>query len=140
MPRRAKPLTDRQIRQARKPTVLIDGGGLRLRIETRTSAKGEVLFTRRWTLRVTVKGLGVREGGLGGYPGVALAAARDLAATMRAQARLGLDPFRARDAAFEAERERAATEAARRVTFRKACEDYLEAHAGAWRNRKHRQQ
>lgn len=137
MPKRARPLTDREIRQRKTPGVLIDGGGLRLRIENRSSGDDAMAVSRRWTLRVTVKGLGVKEGGLGGYPTVSLAAARDIAADMRSLAKTGVDPFKARDAAIEADQAKAAADAARRVTFRDMCEEYLSAHASAWRNAKH---
>lgn len=51
----------------------------------------------QWVLRVTVHGRR-REMGLGGYPGIGLAAARDLAERWRAMAKQGRDPVKEREA------------------------------------------
>lgn len=65
--------------------------------------------------------------GLGGYPGVGLADARDLI-------RQGIDPIQHRRA------ERAALNAPSVPTFEQAAEDYIRAKRGEWRNSKHASQ
>jgi integrase len=57
----------------------------------------------QWVLRVTVHGRR-REMGLGGYPGIGLAAARDLAERWRAMAKQGRDPVKEREAEERAAR------------------------------------
>jgi len=57
----------------------------------------------QWVLRVTVHGRR-REMGLGGYPEIGLAAARDLAERWRAMAKQGRDPIKEREAEERAAR------------------------------------
>ena len=64
-----------------------DGGGLRL-VASKTGAK-------RWILRFTIDGRR-REMGLGSFPDVGLAEARDQATVYRKQANAGVDPIEAR--------------------------------------------
>lgn len=130
MPRRL--LTERMVKQA-KPGVLIDGGGLRLKITV-----NPVTGARRksWILRVTVKGGGVRELGLGSAEDFSLKEARDRAVALRKLARDGIDPLAAR----QMERAARATEVARTMSFRKCAEGYIDAHRPGWRNAKHADQ
>ena len=86
---------------------------------------------RKWVLRVMRAGKRV-EMGLGGYPDVSLAEARDAADTARKLAKTGVDPIAARKAA----RAESATGTAF-GTFTLALVDDLE---GGFRNAKHRQQ
>ena len=100
-----------------------DGRGLRL-VVSETGA-------RKWVLRVMRAGKRV-EMGLGGYPDVSLAEARDAAETARKLAKAGADPIAARKAA------RAASATGTAFgTFALALIDDLE---GGFRNAKHRQQ
>ena len=80
---------------------------------------------RRWILRTLVHGKR-REMGLGGYPAVSLAEAREEANRFRNIARKGGDPF--------AERDKDRTTA---PTFTAAAKAVHEAHAPSWRNEKH---
>jgi len=82
-------ITDRMVKQARKPGVLIDGAGLRLRVTANANA-GEV--RKSWVLRVTVKGGPVREIGLGSADDIPLAEARQRATEARKLARDPRDP------------------------------------------------
>lgn len=86
-------LTDRAVK-AVKPTgkefVLSDGGGLYLIVKP----GGAKSWSFRFTCPVTRK---VSKMGLGGYPAVSLALARELAQTQREHVAKGLDPRRARD-------------------------------------------
>ncbi|WP_374292899.1 tyrosine-type recombinase/integrase [Paenirhodobacter enshiensis] len=90
---------------------------------------------RSWLLRVRVGGKR-REIGLGGYPDVTLAQARDRARETKDKIRNGIDPVEERKAV------RASLTAARRrgMTFAEAVERYLAAKLDAFRNAKHRQQ
>jgi len=91
--------------------------------------------SRSWVFRARVAGVR-RDMGLGGYPDVTLAQARELARVARAKIRAGVDPIE------EARAARSALIAARMsaVSFSKATEQYLEAHEAGWSNPKHRQQ
>ncbi len=127
-------LTDRQIRQTKIPGVLIDGGGLRVKV-TANSKTGEL--RKSWILRLTVKGQGVREMGLGSFSSRnGVAAARKRADDLRDRARLGIDPITHQKTELAAK----AAEAARAITFCEAAEQYIDAHRSGWRNAKHRQQ
>lgn len=91
--------------------------------------------SRSWVFRARVAGVR-RDMGLGGYPDVPLARARELARNAREKIRSGIDPIEEGRAA------RSAMIAARAsaVSFSKATEQYLEAHEAGWSNPKHRQQ
>ncbi len=121
------------VKQVRKPGVLIDGAGLRLRI-TANANTGEL--RKSWVLRVTVKGGPVREIGLGSAHDIQLTEARTRAREARKLARDGVDPVEARDA----EVARRALEAARAMTFRQCAEALIATHEAGWKNAKHRQQ
>ena len=90
---------------------------------------------RTWILRVMI-GTRRREMGLGGYPAVTLAMARQAAREARDLIRRGIDPI---EAAKEA---RAALMVTPTVgyTFRAAAEAYIASHEASWRNPKHRDQ
>ena len=91
--------------------------------------------SRSWVLRARVGGVR-RDMGLGGYPDVTLAQAREMARSARQQMRLGLDPIE------EGKKMRSALIASRAaaITFTKAASLYIEAHEESWKNEKHRQQ
>ncbi len=74
--------------------------------------------------------------GLGGYPDVTLAKAREAARGARDQIRRGIDPIEAaRVARHSLKASTAAT-----ITFRAAAEAYMAAHEASWKNPKHRAQ
>ena len=90
---------------------------------------------RSWLLRVVIAGRR-REMGLGNFPEVSLAQAREKARAARELIRQGVDPI---------ERQRSAQSAlraavAKALTFRQTAEAYIEAHEHAWKNIKHGQQ
>lgn len=97
-----------------------DGGGLRL-VVAKSKAK-------KWVLRFTINGKR-REMGLGGYPDVSLAEARELAAIYRKQAKSGIDPILARQA-----------EAKKIPSFTSSTARYIRAHRRGWKNAKHARQ
>lgn len=134
MPRVAKELTALDVKRLQHPgvgrnaTFAVGGvSGLMLQI---TPNNG-----RTWLLRVTV-GAKRREIGLGGFPDVTLAQARERAREAKDQIRRGVDPVEARKSA------QAALMAAhsRGMTFAEATDKYLAAKLDAFKNAKHRQQ
>ena len=90
---------------------------------------------RSWVLRATVAGKR-RDMGLGGFPSVTLAGARERARDARDKIDRGLDPIEVRRAAKAALR----ADDAKLVTFEDAAKAYMAAHESSWRNAKHREQ
>lgn len=90
---------------------------------------------RSWLLRAMI-GQARRDIGLGGFPGVTLAGAREKAREARAKIERGIDPIEERKEA------KAALAAAQRrgLTFAEATDKYLSAKLDAFKNAKHRQQ
>lgn len=104
-----------------------DGGNLYLSV-TKTGAKSWVFFYRKDGKQ--------REMGLGGYPVISLAEARDMAVDARRLLALGEDPLAAKKAAkVEAKAAEAAS-----VTFGEYAAAYIAAHEETWKNEKHRAQ
>ena len=97
-----------------------DGGGLRL-VVAGSGAK-------KWVLRFTIDGKR-REMGLGSFPDVGLAEARDQAAAYRKQAKAGVDPIEARRTGIETT-----------PTFTTCAARYIRAHRRGWKNAKHARQ
>jgi integrase len=104
-----------------------DGAGLWLQVRDAEH--------RSWLFRYTGSGK-QRQMGLGPFPDVSLAAARDAAYQCRTALRQGQDPIEDRRKAKAA----ALTATSRAVTFRQVADRYLAAHEAAWRNEKHRYQ
>jgi integrase len=74
--------------------------------------------------------------GLGPYPDISLAEARERARECRRQRLDGIDPIETRKAARMA----AIAKAAKAMTFQQCAEAFITAHQASWRNAKHRQQ
>lgn len=129
MPKLAKEMAPLAIGRIAEPGMHFVGGvqGLALQV---TAGAG-----RSWVLRATVGGKR-REMGLGPYPEVTLAAARDKAREARELIRQGIDPVEKKRAAQSALR--AAIAAA--MTFDECADAYIKAHEAGWRNIKHGQQ
>jgi len=127
MPKKAQELKAIQVKNLSAPGLHAVGGvtGLSLNI---TEADA-----RSWILRTTVQGKR-RHIGLGPYPEVSLAQARDQAAEMRRRIRAGRDPVEER----KAERAARAAEARERTTFEEAFRRYFEEKVeGELSNTKH---
>ncbi|ODV13505.1 MAG: integrase [Rubrivivax sp. SCN 70-15] len=90
---------------------------------------------RSWTLRAVIGGKR-RDMGLGAYPEVTLARAREKARDARELIRQGIDPI-ARQQAAQSEL-RASMAAA--LTFKECASAYIKAHRAGWRSAKHAQQ
>jgi integrase len=134
MPKVAEELTALDVRRLIHPggkrNVLFSVGGVP-GLHLQVSPKGG----RSWVLR-TVVGTLRRDIGLGGFPGVTLAQARDKARETRAKIENGTDPVEERKAT------KAALVAAQRrgLTFAAAVDKALSAKLDAFKNAKHRQQ
>lgn len=129
MPPKAQELAPLTINRLKAPGMHAVGGvaGLYLQI-TGTGA-------RSWVLRASVAGKR-RDMGLGGFPDVTIAQARENARTARDQIQKGIDPIEQRRQARSA---LAASRAAAK-TFEDCVTDFMEARQSEWRNPKHRQQ
>lgn len=90
---------------------------------------------RSWVLR-TMVGDKRRHMGLGGFPDVPLARAREKARNARDEISQGIDPIAQRKEAASLLRTQQATE----KTFEQAAQGFLEAHGDTWKNPKHRAQ
>ncbi len=108
-----------------KPGRHTDGGGLHLYVKDTDR--------RTWVLRFMRAGKS-RDMGLGSFPEVSLAEAREKAATARKLIRAGGDPLDARQSV------EAARTAAVAHTFRAAAEELMADKGKGWRNPKHRAQ
>jgi len=129
MGRKATELNALAVSRLTKPGLHFVGGvaGLALLV-TETGA-------RSWILRKMIAGKR-RDMGLGGYPDVTLAGAREKAREMRSLVEMGIDPIedrRAKMAALAASRAKA-------MTFDECVTAYIKAHGDGWKNAKHRQQ
>lgn len=129
MARKAKELGPLAVQRLSEPGMHAVGGVAGLYLQILPSGG------RSWVLRASVGGRR-RDMGLGGFPDVTLAGARDAARRARAMIDDGVDPIedrRSRKAALKAS-------AAKVVTFKDAAKAYIDAHGDSWRNAKHRQQ
>lgn len=129
MARKAKELGALAVSRLAKPGLHSVGGvaGLALQI----SQGGG----RSWLLRYSV-GVKRREMGLGGFPDVTLAGAREAAREARDQVRAGIDPIEQKKGL------RSALSAAqgKTMTFKACAEAYIAAHEASWKNKKHASQ
>lgn len=90
---------------------------------------------RSWVLRTLIAGKR-RHMGLGAFPSVTLAMAREKARAARSEVEAGVDPIAARSEALKKLKE----ENLNAVTFESAANAYIEAHGDTWKNPKHRAQ
>jgi Arm DNA-binding domain len=110
-----------KVTKTKDPGLYEDGGGLRLIV----TEKG----TKRWALRITVRGRRV-EKGLGLYPEVSLEAARRRAAELRYAAKAGVD----------LQKQEKSAHLTTSVTFRSAFEQFFAVRRQRLSNGKHVQQ
>ena len=129
MPRKARELSPLEVRRLSRPGRWSVGGvdGLALQV-TGSGA-------RSWVLRVSVAGR-QREMGLGSFPSVPLAEAREKARAHRANVEQGADPISMRRAAQSA----AAAERNSQQSFASVAGQYIDQHAKSWKNAKHEAQ
>ena len=126
MPRKTAELSAIQVRRLKTPGLHSVGGvaGLSLQVKHADS--------RSWILRTTIGGRR-KEIGLGGFPDVTLELARQKARELREQINQGIDPATQRRDRREALR---AAEA-KRLTFRKGAEQFIERKQVEFRSKKH---
>lgn len=91
--------------------------------------------SRSWILRYQIGGIR-RDLGLGGYPDVTLAQAKEAARAARAKIKQGIDPIE--DARVA--RSKLIASRASAMTFSQAAAQYVATHEATWRNAKHAQQ
>jgi len=125
MPKIAKELSAIRVARLTRPGLYAVGVVPGLHLQVLPSG------ARSWVLRVQI-GSRRRDMGLGGYPAVSLAQAREDARAARAKVREGIDPIEERKAAQRALRGRQAT-----PTFRECAQRYMAAKAVEFRNPKH---
>lgn len=129
MPKKAKELSALEVSRIKKPGNHAIGGvnGLYLYVN---DAEG-----RSWVLRTMVGGKR-KHLGLGGYPSVTLAQARDKAREAREQIAKGIDPAEERQLAASTLRARQAS----RRTFKDVAGAYISFQKSSWKNAKHHKQ
>ena len=123
-PRQINRLTSRRIETLTAPGFYADGNNLYLDAWN--------LPRRNWVFRYRRDGR-ARDLGLGSYPLVSLAEAREAAVDAHRKLRAGIDPVAERKAAKAAGR----IESAREMTFRACAEAYMKAQQAGWKNAKH---
>lgn len=129
MPKVARELSALAVSKIRTPGLHMVGGVPGLGLQVLPSG------TRTWIVRLTVGGKR-RDMGLGGFPEVTLATARDRARDARDLVRRGIDPIEAGRAARSALK----AQAQAMVTFKEAAEAFIASQESSWRNPKHRAQ
>lgn len=126
MPKKARELGALAVSRIKDPGLHAVGGvaGLYLQVDPGGA--------RSWILRITVGGRR-RDIGLGGFPDVVLAGAREAARALRAKVAAGVDPVE------ERRTNRTAIQAAiaSAKTFDECSEAYIGAQAAGWKNAKH---
>src|SRR5215472_14332003 len=128
MARATERLTARAVQTVRAPAgktkMLADGRGLYLRIGP--------TGTKSWVYRFTLDGK-LHDMGLGQYPDISLAEARERAMTQRRVRLDGQDPIEVRKTSRLAEK----LATAKTMTFQQCAAAYIAAHRASWRNPKH---
>jgi integrase len=126
MPKIAKELTPLAVSKLRRTGLHAVGGinGLGLKVMPAGS--------RAWVLRTLVAGKR-REYGLGSYPSVTLASARERARAMLDQLFAGIDPAVTKKQAKSA----LVAQRAKAVNFKTLAEQYIAQHEASWKNAKH---
>lgn len=129
MARKASELGALVVSRLREPGLHAVGGVSGLYLQVVASG------ARSWILRATIGGKR-RDMGLGGFPDVTLAIAREKAREARAKIEQGADPILERERALSVLR----AEQAKSMTFEAAALALIDAKSDEWRNAKHRAQ
>jgi integrase len=135
MPKIAKPLNDLQVRRLSRVGWHAVGGVAGLLLQVRKPTKEGAQAPRSWILRVKI-GDQRQPIGLGSYPQVSLASAREQAAKLVIEARQGVDL----KAKKKAQRSALMVAAAKNKTFKECAEAYMDAHSSDYTSEKHRKQ
>lgn len=129
MPRVAKELSALEVKRLNEPGLHAVGGVSGLYLQVLPTG------ATTWVLRTMIGGRR-RAMGLGGYPTVTLAQARDKAREAREKVESGVDPIAERAAAKSALAAQRGTE----MTFDECARQFIESRSVEWRNGKHLQQ
>jgi integrase len=135
MPKIAKELSTLEVKRLNHPGWHAVGGVAGLLLQIRPPAKAGAPTPRSWIYRVRIAGERQLIG-LGAFPQVSLAEAREQAKKLAADARNGTNLA----ARKRAERSALITAASTAKTFRECAEAYMKAHASDYSNDKHRKQ
>ena len=135
MPKIAKPLSDLQVRRITRVGWHAVGGVAGLLLQVRKPTKEGAQMPRSWILRIKV-GEQRQPIGLGSYPQVSLAAAREQAAKLVIEAKQGVN-LKAKKRAL---RSSLLSAAAKNKTFKECAEAYMDAHSSDYTSDKHRKQ
>lgn len=129
MPRKARELAPIEVKRLTVPGLHAVGGVAGLYLQVLPTG------ARTWVLRARIGGKR-RDMGLGGFPDVTLALAREKAREARLRIDAGVDPIAERAAARSA----LAAQRGAEMTFDDCARRFIEAKAAEWRNDKHRKQ
>lgn len=129
MPKKAKERSAIEVGRLTAPGLWSVGGVAGLHLQVLPTG------ARSWVLRVMV-GNRRRDMGLGGFPDVTLALAREKAREARELIRQGVDPIERQRTLASAMKAAAAAA----LTFDQCCDAYIAAHEAGWKNAKHGQQ
>jgi integrase len=135
MPKIAKELSAIEVKRLASPGWHAVGGVAGLLLQIRQPAKDGAPLARSWILRLRIAGERQLIG-LGSYPQVSLAEAREQARKLSAEARGGVNLI----ARKRAQRSALIAAASRNKTFKDCAEAYMKAHASDYSNDKHRKQ
>ena len=120
-------LTPITLKRNSAPGYYGDGGGLYFQVAP--------AGTKSWIFRFSMLGRR-REMGLGSFPTVSLADAREAASIARKLVSVGKDPIEER----QSNRAQKKLDAARGISWDSALTQFLDSHEDGWKNKKHRQQ
>ena len=135
MPKIAKELSALEVKRLCQPGWHAVGGVAGLLLQVRPPSVDGAPVPRSWILRLRIAG--ERQVlGLGPYPQVSLAEAREQARKLSLEAKGGVNLLTRK----RAERSALIAAASRNKTFQQCAESYIEAHASDYTNDKHRKQ
>ena len=135
MPKIVTPLSDLQVRRITRVGWHAVGGVAGLLLQVRKPKKDGAQIPRSWILRIKV-GDQRQPIGLGSYPQVSLAVAREQAAKLVMEAKQGINL----KAKKRAQRSSLISAASKNKTFKECAEAYMDAHSSDYTNEKHRKQ
>ena len=135
MPKIAKPLSDLQVRRITRVGWHAVGGVAGLLLQVRKPTKEGAQMPRSWILRIKV-GEQRQPIGLGSYPQVSLAGAREQAGKLALEAKQGVNL----KAKKRSERSSLIAAASKNKTFIECAESYMDAHSSDYTSDKHRKQ
>jgi integrase len=135
MPKIARELTALEVKRLSRPGWHAVGGVAGLLLQVKPPAREGAPISRSWILRVQVAGQR-QPVGLGAFPQVSLAEAREQARKLALEAKGGVNLL----ARKRAQRSALIAAASKNKTFTECAEAYMEAHASDYTNEKHRKQ